>query len=422
MGLDGAQPNVRHGGSSAVRGNPTSAFNGGPHQSGKTWLDMKYGKRGIAASRSLWALLGSLGLLGCVSSGTNLKPGNVPKDRGALFGRIEVENQGKDVTGACYVALSDEAEHQKANLSLDRSGWLFTTVTRGETYLSTVMCTVGGFVKYNATFHSRALYFDVPGDGTIAYFGHVRINLRSEGSGVVGASLLGGGLGNGLASSGEGDDAQMQLRDGFAEAVLEYRRRYGQPALLVPALALAAEPTPAALPPASTAAPRTDPKSSDLTSDAAGFTLGGGIAEAETRCKAAQLVWQALDPDRATCSGTPLDLGLPMSVTLTARDGLLNEVAADANADGATWNVAVSRFNKLSADLVSRCGKHFNRKTEAIDDCSEDIKSCFIAGHTRTRMNWRGSNDQETSLTLSGASNGKMPSLWLRYGKATALQ
>ena len=201
---------------------------------------------------ALGVLLGSLGTVGCASSATNLKPGSGPTGQGALFGRIEVQNQGEDVTGSCYVGLSDAAEHQKANLSLDKSGWLFTSVNRGPTYVSDLLCTLGDLIRYNASFHTRKLHFDVHGDGTIVYFGHVRVELKSEGSGVVAATLLGGGLGNALASAGEGENGAVQVHDGFDEAKREYRRRYGQQALLAPTLLLAAQPA-NATPPGPTA-------------------------------------------------------------------------------------------------------------------------------------------------------------------------
>ncbi|MET0793568.1 MAG: hypothetical protein ABW061_18760 [Polyangiaceae bacterium] len=366
-----------------------------------------------------WVLLGSLGAVGCASSAVNLEPSKVPSDQGALFGHIEVENQGKDITGSCYVALSDEGQRQKANLSLDRTGWLFTAVPRGSTYLSTVMCVVGGLVKYQAAFNTRKLKFDVPGAGTIAYFGHLSIDLRSEGSGVAAATIFFGGLGNALAASGEGEDGRMKLRDGFAEAKREYQHRYGRQALLTPTLALAAVPALASAPVlASTPASIARPKLRAAPPiEAVGFELGKGIAAAETRCTAAGFVWKTLEDARASCSGSVRDLRVPVTVTLTARDGLLAEVAADASADGAPWSVLVARFDQLSSGLVARHGAHFGRKTEALQDCTESTKACFTAGRTRTRMTWHWADEQVTSLTLTGAQGAQPPSLWLRYGR-----
>ncbi|MEN9578798.1 MAG: hypothetical protein RJA70_1807 [Pseudomonadota bacterium] len=76
-------------------------------------------------------MLTALGPLGCVRSATNLKPMKVPNSEGALFGRIEVESNGEPVTRSCYLSLTDSKEHQKAYLSLDKSGWVFTSVERG---------------------------------------------------------------------------------------------------------------------------------------------------------------------------------------------------------------------------------------------------------------------------------------------------
>ena len=188
------------------------------------------------------ALLTSLGPLGCVSSATNLKPTKIPSSDGALFGRIEVQNDGEPVTGSCYLGLTDSKEHQKANLSLDKSGWVFTSVKRGPTYLSDVLCTLGGLIKYNATFHSRKLLFSVDGRGTIAYFGHAKIDMNSAGSDVAGATILLGAVGNAIASANEGAGATVEVQDELQEATLEYLRRYGQPASLTPTLALAGGP------------------------------------------------------------------------------------------------------------------------------------------------------------------------------------
>jgi hypothetical protein len=195
------------------------------------------------------SLLTALGALGCVSSATDLKPANVPSSEGALFGSIEVQNDGKPVTGSCYLGLTDSRGHQKANLSLDKSGWVFTSVKRGPTYLSDVLCTLGGFIKYNATFHSRELLFDVEGQGTIAYFGHAKIEMNSAGSDVVAATIVLGALGNALASADEGARATVEVRDELRDATLEYLRRYGRAALLKPMLALAAAPGRGATPP-----------------------------------------------------------------------------------------------------------------------------------------------------------------------------
>jgi len=184
-----------------------------------------------------------LACAGCASSAANLQPSKVPAGHGALFGHIAVENQGKDVTSHCYVGLTNSANEQHTYLSLDQSGWLFSSVPRGQTYVSNFLCTLGGLIKYNAAFHTRRLSLNVPGNGAIAYFGHVRIDLNSGGSGAVAGTLLGGGIGAALTTSREGDQATLELRDGFDEAKREYVHRYGQQAVLTPSSALAMPPT-----------------------------------------------------------------------------------------------------------------------------------------------------------------------------------
>src|SRR4051812_1324051 len=85
----------------------------------------------------------ALGSSGCISPATNLVPGAVPEGQGAMFGKIEVLNEGDTVTGSCYLLLSDEQSRGKVGLSLDDTGWVFTAVRTGPTYIGT-LCTVGG--------------------------------------------------------------------------------------------------------------------------------------------------------------------------------------------------------------------------------------------------------------------------------------
>src|SRR5260221_11803324 len=66
----------------------------------------------------------------------NLRPDNIPPGHGAVVGRVEVFKGESDVTGACYIAFTDERKENKASLSLDKSGWVITPMTAGPTYLS----------------------------------------------------------------------------------------------------------------------------------------------------------------------------------------------------------------------------------------------------------------------------------------------
>jgi len=186
----------------------------------------------------------------CATSATNLRPGELAKNQGAVFGHIEVVNQGEEVTSRCYVLLTDEGDHRKAYLSLDKTGWVFTAVDPGTTHLRKFICTLGDLIKYNAIHDTRDLKFYVPGGDKIVYFGHVKVDLNSEGSNVVGATVLFGAIGNALASQGEGENAQVEVVDHFDEAKLDYQGRYGKEAeALKPTVSIAGKAANAGAPP-----------------------------------------------------------------------------------------------------------------------------------------------------------------------------
>jgi len=188
------------------------------------------------------AVICALGSSACASSASNLRLGDIPRDQGALFGNVEVVNEGENVTGSCYVTFTDGGDVVKGNLSLDETGWVFTAVAPGPTYLNQVRCLLGGFIKYNATYDARDLSLEVPGGDKIAYFGHVRVDLNSKGSGIVAATMLGGALGNLAASAGEGENAGAVVANRFDQAKREYESRYGKlAATLEPAVSIAGQ-------------------------------------------------------------------------------------------------------------------------------------------------------------------------------------
>jgi len=355
-----------------------------------------------------------LGSIACASPAANLRPREINREQGAVFGHIKVVNKGQEVTQDCYVELTDEVQRRKAYMSLDDTGWVFTAVNRGPTCLSRVICTLGGFARYNAEYSGRDLRFNVPGDGKIAYFGNVWVDLRSDredsaaGAALLGAMGLVGGIASALISSNEVDNPQAGVVNLFDEAVGVYGNRYGEQArALEPVISLAGKPmaSPSRPPPAS----------------AAGFALGKDVAAAEARCTGAGFRWHELDDGRFSCSGAPTDLGVPATVELTACAEAVCKVEVNASADGAAWSALVERFMKLSKLLEGSHGDQQKRETHSLDDCADGVQRCFNAGRVRTSATWSWSDKQRVSLMLDGGPQGGAPSLSLVYGAAARL-
>lgn len=185
----------------------------------------------LRQTNSLLFLSCLLALAGCAQSASNLKPDNLAslaQNEGGYFGRISVTNKGETVTGGCYARFTDREDSKKAYVSLDDSGWVFSTAEAGPTYLSFVICTLGGVVKYNASFESRDLAFEIKGGPTLSYFGHVQIELNFDDSGVVAATILGGAVGNAIATSAAGKEGRAQVQNELPLAIKTYESRFGK--------------------------------------------------------------------------------------------------------------------------------------------------------------------------------------------------
>ena len=175
----------------------------------------------------------------CATTAASLSPEHVAAGEGAFFGQVEVETDGENVTSDCYVDFTDSAGERKLYVSLDETGWVFGAVKSGETYLSTVVCTLGGLIKHNATFNPKNLMFLVKDGQTLAYFGHVGIDLHDDGSAAV-LGVVAGPIAGALAGSDTGSET-YHVQDRFQSAMSEYQHRYGgRAALLKPFTSLAA--------------------------------------------------------------------------------------------------------------------------------------------------------------------------------------
>lgn len=342
----------------------------------------------------------ALGSSACASVSPALVPGQVPAGQGGLFGRVAIVSKG-NAAPICSVVFSDEDGERKGAASLKESDWVFITLKPGPTYISTFVCAIGTSI---AQYETRALKFDVPGGDRLVYFGHVDVDMDSDRSGV--AFVLGGLAGLAVdALEASAENPQHEVQNKFEVAVIEYRKRYGQQAgALKPEVSIAGNHLASA-----SARPR---------AGAAGFALGKDVAAAEARCTGANLTWQKLDDRRFSCSGAPIDLGLPVTVQLTRCAGVLCEVAVNGSSDGAAWSALVERFTKLSKRLDGDHGEQPQRGSLSLDDCADGIESCFAAGRARTSAMWWWPDRTSVSLVLDGGPPGSLPSLSLVYGSA----
>ncbi len=149
---------------------------------------------------------------------------------------------------------------------------------------------------------------------------------------------------------------------------------------------------------------------------AAGFTFGAGAGAAQQLCTDAGLTFKALPEDRFSCSGAPSDVGFPVATIGRLCDGKLCAVSIDAAREG-TWPQLAERFAKLRSSLAAKYGSPAAQATDALDDCTDDVSSCFAKGRIKTHAAWRWPNGQVLNLTLSGGVVGARPALWVIYRK-----
>lgn len=302
----------------------------------------------------------------------DLVPRQVDVGQGAFFGHIEVVNgAGKDITSECSVYWTDGDNHKKA-MKLDYSGWVFSTMPIGPTFLWEARCELS-----NLGYSARDVAFQVPGHGTIVYFGHVRIQ-----------------------------PGRSPIQDRFSEAVIQYQVRYGKNAqALKPEVAILSNSRGAVGVFANTSPPTV----------AAGFALGGDLAAAQIRCTDAGLTWQQLGDDAASCSGAAVDLGMPITVKLATCDGAICGVLMDASADGAVWSTLAQRFTKLARLLEKEHGSKYDRVTRALEGCTPGSSDCTTSGRALKSETWRWPDKHRVSVVLDGGPLGGAPSLRVVY-------
>jgi hypothetical protein len=392
------------------------------------------------ARRRACLALAALGTSGCALPAVNLSPREVSADEAAIFGRIEVVNDGERVTERCKVVFTDEDKRDKTpRMKLDESGWVFATVRPGPTYLSSVLCGIPNTQYYSGDYLTRRLAFQAPGHGRAAYFGHVRIDVHAIA--VDRGAMFLAGMARGLTPGSEyfppqsaagvtqsvpekarpekrrddraweaslrGDgDYGSEVQNRFGEAVDEYRRLYGGDAqALKPEISIVGE-SPGAVGVLAEAA---------YPTAALGFALGQAPEAAEARCTGAGLAWQKVDGGGFSCGGAVVDLGVPVTLKLTACAGMICEVVADAGADGAAWSTLLKRFGKLTGRLAREHGAKHQRETRALAGCTLGTKDCASAGRVLKSETWRWPDKQRVSVELDGGPPDGAPSLRVLY-------
>lgn len=183
--------------------------------------------------------------LGCRRPASKLALADVTPEKGAVFGQVRAFHGDEDVTSSCYVGFKDTAGKRVAYLSLDATGWVFTTLPRGKVGLELVTCVLsGGVMETNqaASHVAKDLYFGVPGGDKIAYFGAVDVTFHTKLGNLVGEALTPPAL---RVLTDTSKQSTLMLTNEAQEAETEYRRRYPQyGAQLTPVVALISQQAP----------------------------------------------------------------------------------------------------------------------------------------------------------------------------------
>ena len=162
------------------------------------------------------ALLGTTAgaLIGCAGSAVNLRPDNIPKGHGAVFGHVELFYGEKNITSGAHVTFMDASNETKAEVAVDDTGWVFTTVEQGLTRLKVGIAVID-------------ISLNIPAESQIVYFGHVRVDAPPIDTSLRAFAFL-------------DMKSNSVIANHFDQAKREYENRYGvQAALLVPHNSLA---------------------------------------------------------------------------------------------------------------------------------------------------------------------------------------
>jgi hypothetical protein len=351
----------------------------------------------------------TLGICACASPAANLRPAQIGQDEGALFGRVKVFNYQLLVTDECSVIFDGEDGSQKAILVLDSTGWVFTAVTRGSTYFSGVRCRGIDFSVANAAgTGTRELKFDVPGNGTIVYFGDVQIDLaiREPSESVIAGGAIGGLAGAAIAASAEEASREepvgpsFYVENNFNQAVAEYQGRYANEAKALRPVARIAgghDPEVSAAKKRASMVPATI---SPPEQNAAGFRLGSSPIDAQDACEGAGQRW-AKAGKSSTCSGTARPPLGAQTTRLQFQDSRLTIVEADVLPLGGDAEAWVAAFRDLQRTIKDRYGAPVEKSFEVPDECKQPatFMQCLGGGKISGSSLW--SLEDGTTIRLS---------------------
>lgn len=150
----------------------------------------------------------------------------------------------------------------------------------------------------------------------------------------------------------------------------------------------------------------------------AGFRLGGDATTAEARCKEGGFEWQVLNDRQFSCSGAPVNMGMPATVKLGMCGGNICKISMAGSFEYASWSSLTESFDKLFISLEQAYGKRSKSETTRLKDCGDILPKCIEAGRARKSSNWSWPSGERVSLVLWGGPVGAQPSLHVFYTNA----
>lgn len=371
-------------------------------------------------------------------------PTKIPNGFAAVFGRVNVTNQGVPVNYACALHFKDIAarpnnhspdlsadagDDSDKRVPLDATGWVFDTLRVAATYRVSVSCELGT-AEYFVSYSPEPFTFRPFGGNTISYFGEFAIELHvdmqldgihrvtvQETTKSVG--LIGGAVAQVLVSIGKGDDAEYTLYDLYSDARLVYEIRYAQRArALNPVSVLDKRFITGKSAFQSSAKRDLDGLGNTGTASEAsaepvaitpmpwslgGLAFGKTLEELQAACVVAGHSFSASSTERARCSGAPS--GELEDVVLTAWLAGNRSVQIDVSAPTEMgWQQRVDQHAKLTKKFRQFYGELYSRKTKRLDGCKGKLADCLRQGQAQTTVLWRWRDGRTVSLTLDPRS------------------
>jgi hypothetical protein len=134
----------------------------------------------------------------------------------------------------------------------------------------------------------------------------------------------------------------------------------------------------------------------------AGFELGLSPEAARQRCEAAAHLWESLDAQHASCSGTATSLGFPATTRLAFCDSGLCGITVSHTPTG-HW---IQPFSALQATLTAKYGTASKRRLRIPSMCrtDEQFDRCALDGTLDLSVSWHWPTGQRLRLSLGRVS------------------